>query len=78
MFADYLRGYGLLVIVDHDDGYLSLYGHNQSLFVESGDWVAPGEQIALVGNSGSILEQGLYFEIRHEGEPQNPNSWVKR
>ena len=78
VFADYLRGYGLLVIVDHDDGYLSLYGHNQSLFVESGDWVAPGEQIALVGNSGSILEQGLYFEIRHEGEPQNPNSWVKR
>lgn len=78
VFADYLRGYGLLVIVDHDDGYLSLYGHNQSLFVEPGEWVAPGDQIALVGNSGSITEQGLYFEIRHQGQPQNPSSWAKR
>lgn len=78
VFADYLRGYGLLVIVDHDDGYLSLYGHNQSLFVEPGDWVAPGDQIALVGNSGSITEQGLYFEIRHQGQPQNPTNWAKR
>jgi len=78
VFADYLRGYGLLVIVDHDDGYLSLYGHNQSLFVEPGEWVAPGDQIALVGNSGSIPEQGLYFEIRYQGQPQNPTIWAKR
>lgn len=78
VFADYLRGYGLLVIVDHDDDYLTLYGHNQSLFVEPGDWVAPGDQIALVGNSGGISEQGLYFEIRYQGKPQNPSSWTHR
>lgn len=78
VFADYLRGYGLLVIVDHDDGYLTLYGHNQSLFVEPGDWVSPGDQIALVGNSGGIPEQGLYFEIRYQGKPQNPSTWASR
>lgn len=78
VFADYLRGYGLLVIVDHDDDYLTLYGHNQSLFVEPGDWVTPGDQIALVGNSGGIPQDGLYFEIRHRGEPQNPAAWAAR
>lgn len=78
VFADFLRGYGLIVIVDHDDDYLSLYGHNQSLFVEPGDWVAPGDKIALVGNSGGISESGLYFEIRHKGKPQNPSGWARK
>ncbi|MCL4153244.1 UNVERIFIED_CONTAM: hypothetical protein GTU68_049571 [Idotea baltica] len=78
VFADYLRGYGLLVIVDHGNDYLSLYGHNQSLFVEPGDWVSPGDQIALVGSSGGISENGLYFEIRHQGKPQNPTNWINR
>lgn len=78
VFADYLRGYGLLVIVDHDDGYMTLYGHNQSLFVEPGDWVGPSDQIAMVGNSGGISNTGLYFEIRYEGKPQNPSSWTSR
>lgn len=75
VFADYMRGYGLLVIVDHEDGYMTLYGHNQSLFVEPGDWVTPGEQLALVGNTGGLSESGLYFEVRQNGKPVNPNKW---
>ena len=75
VFSDYLRGYGLLIIVDHDDGYLTLYGHNQSLFVEAGDWVQPEQMIAQVGNSGGQRDAGLYFEIRKDGEPTNPASW---
>jgi murein hydrolase activator len=75
VFSDYLRGYGLLVIIDHDDNYLTLYGHNQSLFVETGDWVLPQQMIAQVGNSGGQRNPGLYFEIRKDGEPTNPASW---
>ena len=54
---------------------LTLYGHNQSLFVEAGDWVAPEQMIAQVGNSGGQRDPGLYFEIRKDGEPTNPASW---
>lgn len=75
VFADYMRGYGLLVIVDHEDGYMTLYGHNQSLFVEPGDWVVPGEQLALVGNTGGLTENGLYFEVRQSGKAVNPSQW---
>ncbi|MBT5332338.1 MAG: peptidoglycan DD-metalloendopeptidase family protein [Porticoccaceae bacterium] len=75
VFSDYLRGYGLLVIIDHNDDYLTLYGHNQSLFVEAGDWVQPRQMIAQVGNSGGQRDPGLYFEIRKDGEPTNPASW---
>jgi len=75
VFADYMRGYGLLVIIDHEDGYMTLYGHNQSLFVELGDWITPEDQIALVGNSGGLGETGLYFEVRQNGNPINPNRW---
>lgn len=75
VFSDYLRGYGLLIIIDHDDDYLTLYGHNQSLFVEVGDWVQPQQMIAQVGNSGGQRDPGLYFEIRKDGQPTNPASW---
>ena len=75
VFADYMRGYGLLVIVDHEDGYMTLYGHNQSLFVEPGDWVTPGDQLALVGSTGGLSEAGLYFEVRQNGKPVNPTRW---
>ncbi len=75
VFADYIRGYGLLVIVDHEDGYMTLYGHNQSLFVEPGDWVVPGEQLALAGNTGRLSDTGLYFEIRQNGKAVNPAHW---
>lgn len=77
-FADWLRGYGLLLIIDHGDGYMSLYGHNQSLFKETGDWVEAGEQIATVGNSGGFDKVALYFEIRENGQPTNPGRWCKR
>jgi len=77
-FADWLRGFGLLIIIDHGDGYMSLYGHNQSLYKEVGDWVETGEVIASVGNSGGRNHPGLYFEIRHNGVPTNPVLWCKR
>lgn len=78
VFADWLRGSGLLVIVDHGDGYMSLYAHNQSLLKETGDWVNPGDTIATVGNSGGQQQAGLYFEIRHNGKPTDPKKWCKR
>jgi septal ring factor EnvC (AmiA/AmiB activator) len=77
-FADWLRGFGLLLIIDHGDGFMSLYGHNQSLFKETGEWVEPGEVVAQVGSSGGRTRSGIYFGIRHNGKPQNPKSWCKR
>jgi len=77
-FADWLRGYGLLIIIDHGDGYMSLYGHNQSLYRETGDWVEPGELIATVGDSGGQEKPGLYFEIRKNGKPADPVRWCHR
>lgn len=77
-YADWLRGFGLMVIVDHGDGYMSLYGHNQSLFVEAGDWIEAGEVIAGAGSSGGQTSSGVYFEIRHNGKPNNPLKWCKR
>lgn len=74
-FADWLRGFGLLIIIDHGDDYMTLYGHNQALFKEVGDWVAPGEVIASVGDTGGMARTGVYFELRHKGEPQNPQNW---
>lgn len=77
-FADWLRGLGLLIIVDHGDGYMSLYGHNQSLLKETGDWVEAGDLLATVGKSGGRSEAGLYFEIRHKGAPVDPGRWCRR
>lgn len=74
-YADWLRGYGLLLIVDHGEGYMSLYGHNQSLFKEVGESVAAGETVALTGNSGGQKTTGLYFSIRKAGKPTNPKKW---
>lgn len=77
-FADWLQGLGLLVIVDHGGGYLSLYGHNEALLIEPGDWVEPGEAIAQVGDTGGQARPGLYFEIRLNGEPVDPHPWIAR
>jgi septal ring factor EnvC (AmiA/AmiB activator) len=77
-FANWLRSYGLLLIVDHGDGYMTLYGHNQSLFREVGDWVNTGEIVAQAGNSGGHQQVGVYFELRYQGEPTNPLSWLMK
>lgn len=77
VFADWLRGFGLMVIIDHGQGYLSLYGQNESLLKSTGDWVEAGEPVATVGRSGGTTEPGLYFEIRYKGKPQNPVNWIK-
>lgn len=74
-FADWLRGFGLLLIIDHGDGYMSLYGQNQALYKEVGEWVDRSEVVATLGASGGHTEAGLYFEIRHNGQPVNPLRW---
>lgn len=76
VFADYLRGQGLLVIVDHGDDMLSLYGHNRALTTQVGSWVAAGDVIAQVGASGGQAESGVYFELRAKGAPVNPRAWL--
>ncbi len=76
-FADWLRGFGLMVIVDHGDGYMTLYGFNQALLKETGEWVSEGDAIALAGDSGGRKTSGLYFGIRHQGQPRNPRIWCR-
>lgn len=78
IFADWLSGMGLLVIVDHGESYMSLYGYNEATLKTAGDWVAPGDVIATVGDSGGQANSGLYFEIRRGSTPQNPRTWVSR
>jgi len=78
VYADWMRGFGLLLILDHGDGYMSLYGHNESLLVEEGDWVETGQAIATMGMSGGGTRPGLYFEIRYKGKPQDPMRWCRR
>jgi septal ring factor EnvC (AmiA/AmiB activator) len=77
VYADWLRGSGLLLILDHGDGYMSLYAHNQSLLKDVGEWVAPGTPISTVGNSGGLDQYGLYFEIRKGGKPVDPVVWCR-
>ncbi|MFV8818773.1 murein hydrolase activator EnvC family protein [Haliea sp. E17] len=78
IYSDWLRGMGLLIIVDHGDGYLSLYAHNQTLLKEVGEWVGTGTPIATVGDSGGRTEPALYFEVRENGKPVNPSLWCRR
>jgi septal ring factor EnvC (AmiA/AmiB activator) len=77
VFADWLRGFGNLVIVDHGEGYLSLYGNNEALLHRAGDEVRTGEALATVGASGGAEESGLYFELRFRGKPFDPLSWAR-
>lgn len=77
LYADWLRGFGLVTVLDHGDGYMSLYGHNQALLRQVGDSVQSGETIALVGQSGGQSAPNLYFEIRHKGTPVNPTQWIR-
>ena len=75
-FSDWLRGFGNLIIVDHGNGYMTVYGNNESLFKVPGDVVGAGEVLASVGASGGLEESGLYFEIRYRGQAQDPAKWV--
>jgi len=77
VFADWLRGFGNLIIVDHGSQYMSIYGNNQSLLRRAGDVVKAGDVIAAAGNSGGNEESGLYFELRHQGRAFDPAGWVK-
>lgn len=77
VFADWLRGAGLLVILDHGNGYLTLYGHNQTLLKSAGDVVKPGDAIATVGTSGGQSTPALYFAIRQQGKPTDPSQWCR-
>ena len=77
-FADWLAGMGLLVIVNHGEGYMTLYGYNETILKNAGDWVAPGDVIATVGDSGGQSQAGLYFEIRKNTDPVDPLQWLKR
>ena len=76
VFADWLRGFGLLIIVDHGDEFMSLYAFNQSLYAEVGEWVQAGSRVASMGNSGGRSEPGIYFELRHKGSPIDPRPWL--
>lgn len=76
VFSDWLKGYGLLLIIDHGRGFMTLYAHNQSLFKQKGNLVISGEQIATVGHSGGIKQNGLYFEIRRHGKAIPPLAWL--
>ncbi|MBP7712725.1 MAG: peptidoglycan DD-metalloendopeptidase family protein [Gammaproteobacteria bacterium] len=76
-FADWLRGFGLLLIVDHGEGFMTLYGQNQGLLRQAGDWVEAGEAVATVGDTGGSSETGLYFEVRQKGTPLNPALWCR-
>ena len=76
VYADWLPGLGLLVIVDHGMGYMSLYGHNEAILTEPGAGVGAGQPIAQVGDSGGQRQSALYFEIREDGDPVDPRPWM--
>lgn len=78
VYADWLRGSGLLLVIDHGDSYMSLYAHNETLLREVGEWVTAGTAISTVGDSGGRETPGLYFEIRHKGKPVDPAAWCQR
>ena len=77
-FADWLKGYGLLLILDHGDGYMTLYGHNEALLKSEGAWVQGGDTIAQVGRSGGETQPGLYFALRERGRSIDPRPWLRR
>ena len=77
-FADWLQGFGFITIIDHGEGYMSLYGHNETLIKQAGDWVNAGDVIATSGDSGGQPMPGVYFEIRSRGKPINPGGWCSR
>lgn len=77
VFADWFRGFGNLMIIDHGNSYMSLYGNNETIYKQVGEVIRSGDTIASVGSSGGNLDSGLYFELRYKGKPFDPLSWVK-
>jgi murein hydrolase activator len=77
-YADWLKGYGLLMILDHGNGWMSLYAFNETLLKNVGDAVSAGEAISTVGSSGGQGRPALYFELRRNGQPQDPRTWLQR
>ena len=73
-----MKGFGLLLILDNGDGYMSLYAQNESLLKDVGDWVAAGDVISTVGASGGAAQTGLYIELRYQGRPLDPKPWFAR
>ncbi|MDP1871106.1 MAG: peptidoglycan DD-metalloendopeptidase family protein [Gallionella sp.] len=78
VFADWLRGFGNLLIIDHGNAYMSLYGNNETLYKQVGDEIHGGDAISTVGNSGGNADSGLYFELRHESRPLDPAKWLAK
>ena len=78
VFSNYLRGFGLLIIVDHGDGYMSLYAHNEVLLKDTGAWIQSDEIVARAGDTGGLTSPALYFEIRRQGSPVDPIRWLRR
>lgn len=76
IFSNYLRGFGLLIILNHGDGYMTLYAHNKELLKDTGDWVLSSETIARAGDTGGLEKPALYFEIRKQGQPADPSEWL--
>ena len=76
VFAEWMRGFGNLMIIDHGQSYLTIYGNNEALLKQVGDAVTTGDAVATVGNSGGNADSGLYFEIRHQGKAFDPLRWV--
>jgi septal ring factor EnvC (AmiA/AmiB activator) len=77
-YADWLKGYGLLIILDHGGGWMTLYAFNDALLKKTGDTVSAGEAISTVGSSGGQGRSAVYFELRRNGQPQDPRSWLKK
>ena len=78
VFSDWMRGFGNLLILDHGQGYLTIYGNNESLLKQPGDIVKAGDTVATVGANGTSEDSGLYFELRHQGRALDPLGWVGR
>ena len=78
VFADWMTGYGMILIIDHGNGYMSLYAHNDGLLRDAGDTVKRGDAVANVGKSGGQEQPALYFELRRNGEPVDPRGWLQR
>ncbi len=77
VFSDWFKGYGQMIVIDHGDGYLSIYGHVDERLVSASQEVSRGDVIARSGQGGAFEDSGLYFEIRHDGKPEDPVRWLK-